>query len=219
MIRQLFAYGCGSPIRLPIVQALSVGASANAFIPDANPVYRGGDSIVWGLIRGADEIMLKTRHHGFDYFQVDNAYFGRNTHFRVTLNKLQLAQMPPTVVNDRYKKILGQLGKKILPWKRERNGPIVVCPSSEFLFRLYGTTLQAWVESVSSEIKKHSDRPLVVRYKELMPKDDIDEAIEDAWCVVTHVSAAALDALRLGVPVVTTGECAASPLATPLGEI
>jgi len=64
MIRQLSAYGCGSPIRLPIVQALSVGASANAFIPDANPVYRGGDSIVWGLIRGADEIMLKTRHHG-----------------------------------------------------------------------------------------------------------------------------------------------------------
>ena len=52
-----------------------------------------------------------------------------------------------------------------------------------------------------------------------MPKDDIDEAIQDAWCVVTHVSAAALDALRLGVPVITTGECAATPLATALSEI
>ena len=43
--------------------------------------------------------------------------------------------------------------------------------------------------------------------------------IADAWCVVTHVSAAALDALRLGIPVVTTGECAATPLATPIAEI
>ena len=174
---------------------------------------------MWGLIRGSHEIMRQTREHGFDYFQVDNAYFGRNIYFRVTLNKFQLAQMPANIVNDRYKIILGQFGKTIMPWKKERNGPIVICPSSEFLFRLYGTSLQAWVESVSAEIKKHTDRPIFVRYKELMPKDDIDEAIEGAWCVVTHVSAAALDALRLGVPVITTGECAASPLATPLDEI
>ena len=219
MSKPLFAYGCGSPIRLPIVQALSIGASATAFIAEANPVYRAGDSIVWGLIRGAQEIMLQTRQDGFDYFQVDNAYFGRNAYFRITLNKLQLAHMPANILNDRHKLILGQLGKKIMPWKKERNGPIVVCPSSEFLFGLYGTTLQAWVESVIAELKKHTARPVVVRHKELMPKDDIDEAIEDAWCVVTHVSAAALDALRLGVPVVTTGECAASPLATPLSEI
>ena len=33
------------------------------------------------------------------------------------------------------------------------------------------------------------------------------------------VSAAALDSLRMGVPVVTTGVCAASALATPLSEI
>jgi hypothetical protein len=79
--------------------------------------------------------------------------------------------------------------------------------------------LQAWIHSVTAEIKKYSNRKIVVRYKELMPKDDIDEAIQDAWCVVTHVSAAALDALRLGVPVITTGECAATPLATPLSEI
>lgn len=219
MRNQIFAYGCGSPIRLPIVQALATGAGVNAFIPNASPSYQGGDSIVWGLIRGAHEIMQQTRQNGFDYFQIDNAYFGRNRYFRVTQNALQLTHMPKAVLDDRYKSIFNMLGKSLLPWRTQRNGPIVICPSSEFLYRFYGTTLEAWIQSVSLEIKKYTDRQIVVRYKDLMPKDDIDEAIQDAWCVVTHVSAAALDALRLGVPVITTGECAASPLATPLSEI
>ena len=219
MSHQIVAYGCGSPIRLPIVQALATGAGANAFIPNANPTYQGGDSIVWGLIRGAHEIMQQTRQNGFDYFQIDNAYFGRNRYFRVTRNALQLTHMPKVVIDDRYLFIFKMLGKSIMPWRKERNGPIVICPSSEFLYKFYGTTLQAWIHSVTTEIKKYTDRQIVVRYKELMPKDDIDDAIQDAWCVVTLVSAAALDALRLGVPVVTTGECAASPLATPISEI
>ena len=49
MRKPVFAYGCGSPIRLPIVAALARGSSAKQFIPDANPVYRGDNSIVWGL--------------------------------------------------------------------------------------------------------------------------------------------------------------------------
>ena len=219
MSNHIVAYGCGSPIRLPIVQALATGSAANAFIPNANPTYQGGDSIVWGLIRGAHEIMQQTRQNGFDYFQIDNAYFGRNRYFRVTRNALQLIHMPKAVIDDRYLFIFNMLGKSIMPWRKERNGPIVICPSSEFLYGFYGTTLQAWIHSVTAEIKKYTDRQIVVRYKELMPKDDIDEVIQDAWCVVTHVSAAALDALRLGVPVIITGECAASPLATPISEI
>ena len=50
-------------------------------------------------------------------------------------------------------------------------------------------------------------------------RDDIDADISNAWCVVTHVSAAALDALRLGIPVVTTGQCAATPLSIKIQDI
>ena len=215
----MHAYGCGSPIRLPIVQALAIGSGANKFIPNPNPVYLGGDSIVWGLIRGADEIMLKTRRSGSDFFQIDNAYFGRNIYYRVTLNALQLSCIPPSVINNRYELILNQLNKPILPWKIRRNGPIVICPSSEFLYRFFGTTLENWIYSVINELKKFTDRKIVIRYKEMVPKDDIDDEISNAWCVVTHMSAAALDALRLGIPVITTGECAASPLSSNFEEI
>ncbi|AGG32699.1 hypothetical protein D521_0129 [beta proteobacterium CB] len=219
MGRALVAYGCGSPVRLPIVESLALGAGANKFIPFANPSYQGGDSIVWGLIRGAPKIMFDTVQNGCDYFQIDNAYFGRNIYYRVTLNALQLSWIPSSVVSDRYKLILNQFGKTILPWKQKRNGPIVICPSSDHLHHFMGGTLESWVSSVIAEIKKYTDRPITVRYKELMPKDDIDAEIHEAWCVVTHVSAAALDALRLGIPVIVTGECAASPLSTPIQEI
>jgi hypothetical protein len=215
----LHAYGCGSPIRLPIVHALAIGSGASQFIPDPNPVYQGGDSIVWGLIRGADEIMLQTSRNGCDYFQIDNAYFGRNVYYRVTLNALQLSQLPTSVVSNRYKTILNGLNKPILPWKTERNGPIVICPSSEFLYRFMGTTLDKWVAEVVDEIKNYTDRKIFIRYKDISLKDDIDLDIFDAWCVVTHVSAAALDALRLGIPVVTTGQCAATPLSIKTQDI
>ena len=218
-MKPLFAYGCASPIRLPIVQAVARGSMAHGFFPEASPSYRGGDSIVWGLIRGAHEIMVQTHAQGHDFFQIDNAYFGRNIYYRLTPNALQLSALPQKIVNNRYVEIFKQLNKQILPWKTMRNGPIVICPSSEFLYQFYGTSLDAWLASTVDQIRLHTDRPIIVRYKELMPKDDIDQAIQDAWCVVTHVSAAALDALRMGVPVVTTGHCAASPLATPLASI
>jgi len=130
-----------------------------------------------------------------------------------------LSGLPREVLNNRHEIILKFLGKNILPWNKSRNGPIVICPSSEMLYRFYGTTLADWIDEVTQNIQKQTDRPISIRFKEISPKDDIDELIRQAWCVVTHVSSAALDSLRMSVPVVTTGVCAASALATPISEI
>jgi len=219
MLTNLHAYGCGSPIRLPVIQAMALGSNADFFCPDPNPKYLGGDSIVWGLIRGADKLMQDTRTNNCNFYQVDNAYFGRNFFYRVTPNALQFSGLPRKVLNNRHEQILMALGKSILPWKKSRNGPIVICPSSDMLYRFHGGTLTQWIYEVTLEIRKYTDRPIFIRYKDLSPKDDIDELIRQAWCVVTHVSAAALDSLRLGIPVVTTGTCAASALATPINKI
>jgi hypothetical protein len=162
--------------------------------------------------------MSQTRDGGFDFYQVDNAYFGRNVFYRVTKNALQLTGKPTNVVSDRYQKILSFLGKPLEPTRNKRNGPIVLCPSSDFMFKFMGTSLQEWLDVTIASIGRHTNRPVVVRSKELVPTD-IDVAISDAWCVVTHVSAAALDALRLGIPTLTTGVCAASPLSIELKDI
>ena len=214
-MRELNAYGCASPIRLPVTAALAAGACADAFFPEANPAYRGGDSIVWGLIRGAAEVMNSTADSGNDYFQIDNAYFFREKYFRVTKNSLQLCKID-TVDHSRYLKVLREAKLEVYPWKIRRGDEILVCPSSEFLFGFYKTNMEAWVKETVEKIRTFTDRPIRVRKKHI---GGIDEDIANAWCLVTHVSAAGLDALRMGIPVVTTGQCAASPLATPIDEI
>jgi hypothetical protein len=50
--------------------------------------------------------MVETRGSGRDFFQVDNAYFGRNIYFRVTQNALQINYLPSKVIDNRYKFIL-----------------------------------------------------------------------------------------------------------------
>lgn len=215
----LTAYSCASPIRLPVIQAVACGSNVINIIADSNPTYQGGDSIVWGLIRGAKEIMTQTSAMGNDFFHIDNAYFGRNLFYRVTHNALQLSSIPTKVIDNRYKKILSALNKNINPWKRTRNGPIVICPSSPFLYSYYSTNLDDWICQTVSTLRRYTERPIKIRYKELMPKDDIDQDICDSWCVVTHVSAAGLDALRLGIPIITTGICAGTPLSTPINKI
>jgi hypothetical protein len=212
--RSIRAYGCGSPIRLPIVHALALGSKADYFYPEENPIYQGGDSIVWGLIRGAREIMIETNQSGRIFYQIDNAYFGRNIYYRITKNALQLSQISDQVTAHRRESIFKELGLRILPWNNKRNGPIILCLSSSHLYEFYGANTEAWITSTIAQIRRFSDREIIIRDKDLDPSNPIQAQINNAWCVVTHVSAAALDALLLGIPVITTGHCAASPLST-----
>ena len=212
--RSIRAYGCGSPIRLPIVHALAIGSKADFFYPEENPIYQGGDSIVWGLIRGAGQLMIETSDSGCDFYQMDNAYFGRNIYYRVTKNALQLSEISKHITPHRCKIIFKELGLKILPWNIKRNGPIILCLSSNHLYEFYGASAEDWVKSTIAQIRQYSDREIIIRDKDLDPSNPIQHQINNAWCVITHVSAAALDALLLGIPVITTGDCAASPLST-----
>jgi hypothetical protein len=213
--KQLVAYGCGSPIRQPFIQAMAKGAKANFYVPEGDPTYRGGDSIIWGLIRGAPSLMQQTRNTGCDFFQMDNAYFGRDHYYRVTKNTPQLTRIDKRD-HKRFEATFRDIGFSLQPWKKNRSGPIVFCLSSHHLFNFYGLDIEQWIGQTAACVRALTNRPMQLRPKHIV---GIEQQIADAWCVVTHVSAAALDALRLGIPVVTTGECAATPLATPIEEI
>ena len=211
----LVAYGCGSPIRLPIVEAFSGGAKVDKFIPHADPEYIEGNSIVWGLIRGASHIISKTIGAGCSFYQMDNAYFGRDQLFRITKNQLQLSRMRD-VNESRLDQQFKDLGLKFESWKKKRGEQILLCTSSEDLYSFFNTTKDEWINSTVETIRRFSDRPISLRSKQLV---GIEDAVRDAWIVVTHSSAAAIDALRLGYPVIVTADSAASPLATSFNDI
>ena len=214
-IKPLNVYGCGSPIRLPIAEAMAQGSGAVNFLPQADPTYVPGNSIVWGLIRGARNIIESTISNHCDYYQMDNAYFGRDVYYRITRNGLQLSKLAnrdESRLNLQFK----SLNLKFENWKKRRGDNILICASSEDLYRFYQTTADDWISSTISKIRRYTDRPIVIRKKQLF---GIEDAVKNSWIVVTHSSAAAIDALRFGIPVIITEESAAMPLATKFSEI
>jgi len=201
------AYACGTPIRGPLIGAAaeSVGVP---LILEGKPVYQGGDAIIWGCIRGAPELMKEVRKRGHDFWQMDNAYRGRNSYFRITKNAFQHVGLEQSSPN-RWEVVAKRFGLEIKPWTKGKH--IVIALSTEHLYRLHGLELKPWLEQTVKTIKKHSDREIVVREKNAT--GPIEDFIKNAHALVTYTSMAALDALQMGVPVFCDEKCAVAPMA------
>ena len=154
------------------------------------------------------------KENGRDFYFVDTGYYGngknKNWH-RVTKNDLQYCGELRDVPADRYIKANGYT-KKFTP-----GGKILLCPPSEKAMNFYGEDLDTWMETTINEIKKHTDREVVVRLKktrkERVFEDTIQDALQDdVHCLVTYNSIAAIEALMEGKPAFVLGQNAASPL-------
>ena len=66
-----------------------------------------------------------------------------------------------------------------------------------------------WEDRTRYYLRPHTDREIVTRRKALR---DLPEQLTKAWCVVTHASMVAVDAVIAGVPVYLTGPSIALPM-------
>ena len=111
-----------------------------------------------------------------------------------------------------YDKFKLNHGNKI----KRGNDILVVVPSSKSC-RYYDTTEDEWVESTIKEIKKYTDRQIVVRRKPRLNKRRRNPLVEDLasgkyHAMVTFNSIASLESVMMGVPVICLGENAGSAL-------
>ena len=102
------------------------------------------------------------------------------------------------------------------PW-RVNDGAILVVENSDYHYQQQGTTLEAWREFVRQKIKSNTDRDIVFRPKNLDRKtrDNLYEHLckKDYYCVVTDASAAAIEAVWAGIPIITLGQHISRPVA------
>jgi len=154
------------------------------------------------------------KENGRDFYFVDTGYYGntknKNWH-RVTKNSLQYCGELRDVPADRYIKAHGYTKKFT------SGGKILLCPPSDKAMSFYGEDLDTWMETTLAEIKKHTDREVVIRLKksrkERVFNDTIQDALQDdVHCLVTYNSIAAIEALMEGKPAFVLGQNAASPL-------
>ena len=164
-----------------------------------------GTSLVWGVLRGSDRVVQAAREAGRSFLYADHAYFDRGhlRNYRVILNAhatTRLRRCPP----DR----LRRLGVVPRPWSRAGRH-VLVCPPTEYFLQAHGCP--NWLTNTLSTLRRHTDRPIVVREK---PKPGeaahtLEQDLQDCHAVVAHSSNVAVEAAVLGVPVFAEPECAA----------
>lgn len=163
------------------------------------------------------------RASGKDFYYIDTGYFGngkKKLYHRITKNDVQ--QFGPIIDRpaDRFD-VTGVSPKKI----RLGGKQILLAPPSQKLLNLYDIDLETWLDQTLDEIKKHTDRRVVIRRKQgrsvRVNNDTIEMALDqDIYCLITYSSIAAGEAILHGKPAITLGPNAAAPLcSTSISEI
>lgn len=93
------------------------------------------------------------------------------------------------------------------PWKTTGN-KILVVESSDYHYQMLGADRNAWRDHITNELAKHTDRPVEYRAKHMDRKTrnsvyDLLMSSDDYYCVISDSSAAAIEAVWAGVPIIT----------------
>jgi len=98
---------------------------------------------------------------------------------------------------------------------RKQGRHILLVTPSEKPCKFYNIDRDLWVEQTISLIKKHTDRPIVVRDKaprqQRVVKTIFDD-LKDCHALVTYQSIAAVESVLYGVPAFTAAPTAADPV-------
>jgi hypothetical protein len=155
------------------------------------------------------KIMKQCLEDGNDFYYMDSGYVGNNVgtrnsqgikhYHRIVRNDLQHRAITPRP-SDRW----DRLGVKIHP--RRYGHKIIVAAPDEKPCRYYGIDQQQWVQETVDEIKKYTDRPVVVRERapkreDRVLREPLSQVLEqDVHALVTFNSIAAVESILAGVP-------------------
>lgn len=168
------------------------------------------------------KIMKQCLETGRDFYYIDTGYFGndkRKEYHRITKNAMQWLGDIEDRAGDRFE----QTGVTIRPMTS--GSKILICPPSAKALAYWDLDETTWMEDTIAEIKKYTDREIVVRLKQprqvRATTDTMEHALsQDIHCMVTFNSIAAIESLYLGKPVFTLGPNAAHHLSnTDLSKI
>ncbi len=204
----MFAKGCGTH---------TLDTDLFVYEESKNPI------VLRGILK--KKIIHKCWEDNRTFYYMDTGYFGNERTIsnpngwkywhRIVKNDLQHGEIIPRP-GDRFK----VFNKQFSPWKK-KGRKILIAKPDEKPCKFYGVDLDQWVENTVNEIKKHTDRPIVVR--ERAPKridriitDTLQQALDDdVFALVTFNSVAAVESIFHGIPAFTLAPSnAASPVSS-----
>ena len=155
------------------------------------------------------KIMQQCWKDGREFWYMDSGYLGNNrgpqnpmghkNYHRIVKNNLQHEQIRARPA-DRFE----ALGLKMQD--RRHGSRIILAAPDDKPCRFYGIDRAQWVQDTVSEIRKHTDRVIVVRERaprrqDRVIQDPLSEVLrDDVHALVTFNSIAAVEAILAGVP-------------------
>lgn len=200
-------------------------------VPTSLETWNYEDSNELLVIRGImkHKIIKRCWQDRRPFFYFDSGYFGNragpiNPHGvklwnRIVFNNLQHQDIVPRPA-DRWQRMAITLQPR-----RRTGSKIIVAAPDEKPCVFYGIDLDRWISDTVNEIKKHTDREIIVRQRnksrKTRNKDTLEQALLDAHALVTYNSIAATESVIAGVPAFVLAPCnAASPVSnTDLASI
>ena len=179
------------------------------------------------LVRGiaAGKIIDWMQQQNRDYYFIETGYLGnypslnnrtgRKIYHRIVKNSMQHNKIM-SVPSDRWEKLVKwNEFLRYQGWKYPGNKILIVAPS-EKPCKYYGINKQQWLDSTVKTLKKHTDRPIVIREKASRAERTNDTIYnsfdQDIYCVVTYNSIAAVEAVAYGIPAIALAPTAAQPV-------
>ena len=187
----------------------------------------------WGLggnnIAKIKEIMAK----GEEWWYVDVGYLTEqivrypeprivnknNTYFRIVKGKLHTTGGKVTD-GHRLAEIRAKgIDAEFKGWYTGETKHILLCPSSETVtYHINGVTQADWIQMVTSELQKYTQREIRVRNKPRPGNQwwntDIQNELKDCHCLITNMSLSAVDAVLNKVPVICSQTNVVAPIAS-----
>ena len=167
------------------------------------------------------KIMKKCIENHRDFYYMDSGYVGNypsqinpngwKWFHRIVKNNLQHND-----IIDRPSDRWNRLKHNIHNFKKTGKNILLVMPSEKPAL-YYNINMEDWRNNIIQEIKKYTDRPIVIREKanrQTRIVKTIYQDLDDAYAVVTLQSIAATEAVLYGVPAFGLAPNAASPVSS-----
>jgi hypothetical protein len=159
---------------------------------------------LWGFGDDNERRLIWCRENDLPFLHMDHAYFKRgyeHGNFRINFKHFHQTKLLD-VPADRSER--GR--KRLQDWKKGSH--VVIIVPSERISYVLGYKHKEWVRSVETELKRHTDRPIVIKHK----GGSVLDALRNAHACVSLSSVAEVESVVYGVPVFTSEHSPASPV-------
>jgi hypothetical protein len=163
------------------------------------------------------------QQRGLDWYYIDTGYFGNGeekTWFRITKNNYQNVGPVVSRPADRLDRF------RLDRTQYKRGQKILIVPPDPKISQGYRLeSPDQWIDNISSQIRQYTDRTIDIRFRP--PSRNVRVLVDtfanalkkDVWAVVIWASNAGVESLIHGIPVVSLGPSACTPLSGTLEKI